>query len=99
MAGVELTDRLCVAQRQLGKFWIGADVLEDLPRAGAFPALGPGKHHGDARHLLQAKGGFGAGTAHKFGTAGDGNLGEIDPGKRFAQVGVGDMDFGRCFEA
>src|SRR4029077_1963368 len=81
VAGVELTDGLGVAQRQLGKFGIGADILKDLPRAGAFCAFGPGKDHGDAGYILQAEGSFGTSATHELGAAGDGNFSEIDAGE------------------
>ena len=55
MAGVELTDRLGVAHRQLGKFGIGADVLKNLPRSCAFRALGACKDYGDAGNVVESK--------------------------------------------
>src|SRR5512134_2597613 len=74
-ACIELPDRFGVAQGNLGKLRVRADLFEDFPGSRAFRALGRLEHDRHALDVFEAEGLRGPFAGEQLRAAGDGDLG------------------------
>ena len=82
-----LAHGLRVARREVGVVRVGADVGQNLPRAGAAGALGHGEHDRDAGDLVEPERRRPAPRLVDLDARGDGDLGQVDAVERRQQVG------------
>src|SRR3984893_18304643 len=96
--GMELAERLGVARSHIGIFLVVSDERRNFPRARAllaFRALGLDRNAGD---IFETERGGPPLSCHYLRRRCDADLGHVDALKRRAQLAIGDVDDGGCFQ-